>query len=86
MSNRPSSFKFAQIFPTGTIAMICGIGAIANLVQNLAIACLIGMVGISIGMATLRMRVERLDKTLAFMGIILSFIPIVYAVIDWVKE
>ena len=66
--------------------MICGIGAIANLVQNLAIACLIGIVGISIGMATLRMRGERLDKTLASMGIILSFIPIVYAVIDWVKE
>lgn len=84
MSNKP--FKFGQIFPTGTIALLCGIGAITTLPQDLAIACLIGTVGISIGVLTLRMQVEKLDKILAVIGTIFSLIPIIYTIIALVKR
>jgi hypothetical protein len=81
MSSRSPSFKFGEIVSTGTISMICGIGAIMTLFQNLTLACVIGIVGVSIGILTLRMRVERLDKILAFTGIVLSLAPMVYSII-----
>ena len=86
MSNRSPSFKFGEIAPTGTISMICGIGAVTTLFQNLVIACLVGITGIAIGIATLRMDTEKLDKTFAFVGIILSFVPVIYVMIVLVKK
>jgi len=43
--------------------MICGIGALATLSQHLDV------VGIAIGIATLRMHVEKWDKIFAAIGI-----------------
>ena len=82
MPNKSQSSKFAEIIPTGTVAIICGIGAITTLFQNLVIACIVGIVGI----ATLRMQVEKLDKIFAMIGINLSFIPIIYMLIILVKK
>lgn len=86
MSNGSPSFKFGEIAPTGTISTICGIGAVTTLFQNLTIACVIGIVGVLRGVLTLRMPVERLDKTFAVIGTILSFVPIVYTLIIFVKN
>jgi hypothetical protein len=47
----------------------------------LVIACIAGIVGIIIGIATLRMQVEKLDKIFAMIGIILSLVPMIYAIV-----
>jgi len=86
MSKKPASSKFAQTFPIGIVAMICGIGALATLAQNLVIACLIGVVGVARGIAALRMHTEKLDKTFAIIGTILSFVPMIYAIVILVKK
>lgn len=80
MSNKPPLSKFAAIIPSGTVAIICGIGAVSVLFQNLIIACLIGTIGIVLGITTLRLQVEKLDQIFAVVGITLSFVPIIYAV------
>ncbi len=81
MSNKSPLPKSAQTIPTGTLALICGIGALILLFSNLAFACLLGIIGLITGMVTLNSHVEKLDKILALIGMILSFIPIVSAVI-----
>ena len=86
MSHKHPSGEFAAIIPTGTIAMICGIGALATLSQNLAIACLTGIVGIAIGIATLRMHVEKRDKIFAAIGIALSIAPVIYAIVIFIQK
>ncbi|MCI0551782.1 MAG: hypothetical protein L0287_12580 [Anaerolineae bacterium] len=80
MPNKPPSSKFAEIIPTGVVAIICGIVAVSVLFQNLIIACLVGTIGIVVGIATLRLQVEKLDKIFAVIGINLSFVPMIYAV------
>jgi hypothetical protein len=86
MPNKPPLSKLVEIIPTGTVAIICGIGAIRTLFQNLVIACAVGIVGIAIGIATLRIDVEKSDKFLAMIGIILSLVPIIYAIVILVKK
>ena len=66
------------MIPMGPVVIICGIGAITVLFQDLVIACVVGMVGIIIGIATLRIDVEKLDKYLAGFGIVLCLVPIIY--------
>ena len=78
MPNGSPSSKWADIISTGPVVIICGIAAIASLFQNLIIA---GIVGIIIGIATLRMQVEKLDKIFAMIGIILSLVPMIYAIV-----
>ena len=81
MPNKSQSPRFAEIAPTGAISAICGMGAISILSRNLLFACCVGVIGLLIGIVTLRMQVERLDKILAGFGIALSIIPIVYAIV-----
>lgn len=81
MSNKPSSPKVAQTIPIGTVAIICGIGALSALSQNLMVACIIGIVGVVVGITTLKMKAEKLDKISATIGIILSFAPMIYAIV-----
>ena len=81
MPNGSPSSKRADIISTGPVVIICGIAAIASLFQNLIIACIAGIVGIIIGIATLRMQVEKLDKIFAMIGIILSLVPMIYAIV-----
>jgi len=54
MCNKPPLSKWADIIPTGTVVIICGIGAITGLFQNLVIACVVGIVGIAIGILVKR--------------------------------
>lgn len=81
MSNKPPLSGFGQINPTGTVAVTCGTGALTLLFRNLVVACLLGMVGIVIGIVTLKIGAEKLDKIFAVIGIALSFIPIIYAMV-----
>jgi len=86
MSHKYLSGKFVEIIQTGTIAMIYGIGALATLSQNLAIACLTGIVGIAIGIATLRMSVEKWDKMFAAIGMALSIASVIYATVTFIQK
>jgi hypothetical protein len=81
MPNGSPSSKWVDIISTGPVVIICGIAAIASLFQNLVNTCIAGIVGIIIGIATLRMQVEKLDKIFAMMGIILSLVPMIYAIV-----
>jgi len=80
MSNKSQSPKFAEITPTGIVALILGIGAITLLFRNLLVACLVGVIGIVVGITTLRMQAEKQDKIFAVIGIIFSLVPIIYAI------
>ncbi len=86
MSYKLPSPKFAETIPIGIVAIICGIGAITILFQNLIIACLMWIVGIAIGIAKLRVHTEKLDKISAIIGIILCLVPIIYAIVILVKK
>ncbi len=86
MSDKPPSPKFAQTIPTGIVAMICGIGALASLSQNLFSACLLGISGLVIGIATLKTHAEELDKISAMIGMILSLTPMIYAIVILIKK
>jgi hypothetical protein len=86
MPNRPPLSKWMDIVPTGTVVIICGISAITILFQNLMIACLVGISGVAIGIATLRIDVEKSDKLFAKIGVILSLVPIIYAIVILVKK
>jgi hypothetical protein len=52
----------------GVVAIVCAVGALTVLSQNL-------------GIAALRMQAEKLEQIFAILAIIFSFIPPVYAVI-----
>jgi len=78
MSNKPFLPKIAETIPTGVVVTICGIGAINILLKYPVIALLVGATGIVFGIATLRMNSEKLDKTFAVIGIILSVGSIIY--------
>jgi hypothetical protein len=84
MTDKPSLSKWADIIPTGTVVIICGIGAITILFQSLVIACGVGIVGIAIGVATLRMDVEKTDKLIATIGMILALVPLIYTIVIFV--
>ena len=86
MPDKPQLPKFAEIIPTGTVAIICGVGSIRILFQNLVIACVVGIVGIAIGFATLKMKAEKLDKIFAVIGIRDKVIPIIYTLVILVKK
>jgi hypothetical protein len=86
MPDKPSLSKWADIIPTGAVVIICGIGAITVLFQSLVVACAVGIVGIAIGVATLRMDVEKTDKLLATIGMILALVPVIYAIVIFVKR
>ena len=86
MPNKSPLSKWTDIIPTGTVVIICGIGAITTLFQNLVIGCIMGMAGTAIGTATLRTDAEKLDKILAMIGVILSFVPMIYAIVILVKK
>jgi hypothetical protein len=86
MPDKPSLFKWADIIPTGPVVIICGIGAITVLFQSLVIACAVGIIGIAIGLATLRMDVEKTDKLLATIGIILALAPLIYSTVIFVQR
>jgi hypothetical protein len=86
MPSKTPLSKFAQTIPIGTVAMICGISGINLLSQNLVVACLLGTLGVIIGIATLKIHAEKLDKIFAMIGIILSLIPMIYAVVSLVKK
>ena len=86
MSDKPSSFKFAQIIPAGTVAIICGIGAIRLLFQYPIIAFLVGTIGMVVGVITLRMQVEKLDKVCAVIGIALSIAPMIYVMVIFTQK
>jgi hypothetical protein len=56
------------------------------LFQNLMIACIVGIIGIAIGAATLRLDVEKLDERFPMTGIILCLIPIMDALVMLIKS
>ena len=80
MPDKSTFSKGIDMIPIGPIVIICGISAITILFQNLVIACVVGIVGIAIGIATLRIDVEKLDKYLVRIGIVLCLVPIIYAI------
>ncbi len=86
MSSKPPSSKFAQTIPIGTVVIICGIGALTFLFQNLVIACLLGILGMIIGVATLKIHTEKLNKIFAMIGIILSLTPMIHAIVILIKK
>jgi hypothetical protein len=49
MRNKPPFSKWADVIPTDTVVIICGLGAITVLFQNLVIACVVGIGEIAIG-------------------------------------
>ena len=81
MRNKNSSHRFADLIPTGIVALFCGIVAISVLIPNLYIACLVGTIGIKLGVTALKMQLEKLDKINAMIGISLSIIPLIYALV-----
>jgi hypothetical protein len=81
MPNKQPTYKFAETIPMGIVAIVCAIGALSVLLHNLMIACLLSLIGFGIGIVTLRMQAERLDKILAMIEIVLSFIPVIYAIV-----
>jgi len=85
MPGKPPSPKFAEIIPTGIIAIICGIGAISVLFQYPIIAFLVSGIGIVVGITTLKMNVERLDKIFAVIGIILSVGSMIYTIAVFIQ-
>jgi len=46
----------------------------------------VGIVGIAIGIAMLRMDVEKTDKLLATIGMTLALAPLIYAIVIFVKR
>ncbi len=86
MSSKPPTPEFKQTIPTGTLTLICGIGALALLFQNLGFACLLGTMGIILGIVTLNTHAKTLDKILARIGTLLSFVPILYAMLIWIRK
>jgi hypothetical protein len=49
-------------------------------------ACVVAIIGIAIGVAALRIDVEKSDKLLVGIGIVLSLAPIIYAIVILVKR
>ncbi len=86
MSRKPPAPESKQTIPTGTLTVICGIGALALLFQNLGFACLLAAIGIILGIVTLNTRAKTLDKILARIGILLSFVPVIYAMALLIKR
>jgi hypothetical protein len=86
MRNKPPLSKWADVIPIGTVVIICGIGAITVLFQNLVMACIVGIIGIAIAVAALRIDVEKSDKLLVGIGIVLSLAPIIHAIVILVKR
>jgi hypothetical protein len=83
---KPPSPKIAETIPIGSVAVICGMGAIRILFRNLIIACLAGAIGIVAGIAILRMQVEKLDKIFVAIGLTLSIVPMVYATVGFIQK
>jgi hypothetical protein len=86
MRNKPPLSKWADVILIGTVVIICGKGAITVLFQNLVMACVVAIIGIAIGVAALRIDVEKSDKLLVGIGIVLSLAPIIYAIVILVKR
>jgi hypothetical protein len=86
MPNRTPLVRWADIIPIGPIVIICGISALTILFQNLVIACLVGLAGVAIGIAALRIDTKESDKLFAMIGIILSLVPIIYAAVILVQK
>ncbi len=81
MSNKPPAPELKQTIPIGTLTVICGISALALLFQNLGFACLLAAIGIILGVVTLNTDAKPLDKILARIGTLMSFVPIIYAMV-----
>jgi len=81
MSNKYAAYKSAETIPIGVVATVCSVGALTVLQHHLIIACLLALIGFGIGLVTLRMQAEKLDKILAMIGIVLSFISLIYAIV-----
>ena len=77
MSNDNRLPKFAETISTGGVALICAISALTVLFRNPLAACLLGLLAIGIGIVTLRMQVEKLEKSFAVIAITLSLISII---------
>lgn len=86
MPKKRSSLKFAELISTGIVVIFCGIGAISLLVQNLVVACILGTIGLVLGVTVWRTEVEKLEKISATIGIALSIIPFIYALVIFTRR
>jgi hypothetical protein len=84
MSSNKQLPKFAQTVPTGVVSTICALSAWTVLFQNLVTACFAGLIAIGIGFITLKVQVEKLEKSWAVIGITLAIIPIIYAILIFI--
>jgi len=81
MPNKIPSPSFAEKISLGIVTIILGVSSITCLSQNIFLALCLSIISMVFGFITLRTEVEKIDKILAVIGIVISLIIMIYIVL-----
>ena len=81
MPNKSLLPRFVEIIPLGVTSLIIGIISVPLSYKVPGIACLLAVIGVLFGSLTFESNADKLDKFLAVIGILISFVNVVFILI-----